>query len=134
MKSLTMRLTIAAAALFAAGAASAQTMKADIPFAFQAGGKLMAAGTYRVDLHSPRSTVTIRGTGLKSAVIAGYITHIESKVETAKLVFQCSRGNCSLLQVWPGYYESGLLFKAPKLDRNEEASLAVIHLRPDAAD
>jgi hypothetical protein len=129
-----MRLTIAAAALFAAGAASAQTMKADIPFAFQAGGKLMAAGTYRVDLHSPRSTVTIRGTGLKSAVIAGYITHIESKVETAKLVFQCSRGNCSLLQVWPGYYESGLLFKAPKLDRNEEASLAVIHLRPDAAD
>ena len=45
MTSLTTKLTIAAAALFAAGAASAQTLKADIPFAFQSGSKVMAAGT-----------------------------------------------------------------------------------------
>ena len=134
MKSLTTKLTIAAAALFAAGAVSAQTMKADIPFAFQAGGKVMAAGTYRVDLRSHVGLVTIRGVGREGAVIAQPITHIDRKEYTAKLVFVCGRGPCTLVQVWPGYAEDGLLFRSPKLDRNEEASFAVIHLRLDAAD
>ena len=136
MKSLTMKLTIAAVALFAAGALSAQTMTADIPFAFQAGGKVMAAGTYRVNLHGPGATVIIRDTGLKSVVMARYITHIVGKGDTttAKLVFVCGRGPCSLVQAWSGYGAEGLLFKTLKVDRNEEASLAAIHLRPDAAD
>jgi hypothetical protein len=133
MKSLTTKLMIAAAALFAAGAASAQTMTADIPFAFQAGGKVMAAGTYRVDLRSHVALV-IRGVGREGAAIAQPITHIDRKEYTAKLVFVCGRGPCTLVQVWPGYSEDGLLFKTPKRDRNEEASLTVIHLRPDAAD
>ena len=134
MKSLTMKLTIAAAALFAAGAVSAQTMKADIPFAFQAGGKVMAAGTYRVDLKGQAGLVTILGTAREGAVIVTPITHIERKENTAKLVFVCGRGLCSLVQAWPGYSEDGLLFRTPKLDRNEEASLTVIHLRLGAAD
>jgi hypothetical protein len=134
MKNLTTKLMFAAAALVAAGAASAQTMKADIPFAFQAGGKVMAAGTYRVDLKGQAGLVTILGTAREGAVIVTPITHIERKENTAKLVFVCGRGPCSLVQAWPGYSEDGLLFRTPKLDRNEEASLTVIHLRPDAAD
>jgi hypothetical protein len=134
MKNLTTKLMFAAAALVAAGAASAQTMKADIPFAFQAGGKVMAAGTYRVDLKGQAGLVTILGTAREGAVIVTPITHIERKENTAKLVFVCGRGLCSLVQAWPGYSEDGLLFRTPKLDRNEEASLTVIHLRPDAAD
>jgi hypothetical protein len=135
MKSLTMKLTIAAAALFAAGAASAQTMKADIPFAFQTGGKVMAAGTYRVDLRGPAATVILHDAKWESAVIARPVTHIAGKNEqTAKLVFVCGPGPCTLVQAWPGYSEDGLTFRAPKLDRNEEAHLSVIHLRPDAAD
>ena len=134
MKNLTTKLMFTAAILVAAGAASAQPMKADIPFAFQAGGKVMAAGTYRVDLRGPSGTVTIHGTGREGAVIAIPITHIDRKENTAKLVFVCGRGPCSLVQAWPGYSEDGLLFKTPKLDRNEEASLAVIHLRLGAAD
>ena len=134
MTSLTMKLTIAAAALFAAGAVSAQTMTADIPFAFQAGGKVMAAGTYRVDLGSNVGLVMIRGTRREGAVLVQPITHIDRREATAKLVFVCGRGPCSLLQVWSAYSEKGLLFLTPKLDRNEEASLTVIHLRPDAAD
>src|ERR1035438_4048543 len=117
MKSLTMKLTIAAVALFAAGALSAQTMTADIPFAFQAGGKLMAAGTYRVNLSGPSGMVVIRDTGLKSVVMARDITHIEREENAAKLVFVCGRGPCSLAQAWPGAHEDGLLFKTPKLDR-----------------
>jgi hypothetical protein len=129
-----MKLTIAAAALFAAGAVSAQTLKADIPFAFQAGGKAMAAGRYLVDLRGPGYTVVIRDASGKSAVMARYITHIDGSEGTAKLVFQCSRGNCSLQEAWSGYADSGLLFKTPKLDRNEEASLTVIQLRSVAGD
>jgi len=135
MKSLTMRLTIAAAALFAAGAVSAQTMTADIPFAFQAGGKLMEAGAYRVNLNGPASTVLIREDKWKStAVIARPVTRIEGEENAAKLVFVCGRGPCALVQAWPGAHGSGLLFKTPKRDRNEEATLAVIHLRLDLAD
>ena len=134
MKNLTTKLMFAAAALVAAGAASAQTMKADIPFAFQAGGKVMAAGTYRVDLKGQAGLVTILGTAREGAVIVTPITHIERKENTAKLVLVCGRGLCSLVQAWPSYSEDGLLFRTPKLDRNEEASLTVIHLRPDAAD
>jgi hypothetical protein len=129
-----MKLTIAAAALFAAGAASAQTLKADIPFAFQAGGKVMAAGTYQVDLRGPAGTVLIHDARWKNAVMARYISHTEGKVDTAKLVFLCGRGSCSLIQAWSGNGENGLLFRTPKLDRNEEASLTVIQLRHDAAD
>ena len=134
MKNLTTKLMFTAAILVAAGAASAQPMKADIPFAFQAGGKLMAAGTYRVDLSHPTGMVTIQGAGREGAVMARPITHIERKENTAKLVFVCGRGPCSLVQAWPGYAQDGLLFRTPKLHRNEEASLAVIHLRLDAAD
>ena len=134
MKNLTTKLMFAAAALVAAGAASAQSMKADIPFAFQAGGKVMAAGTYRVDLRGPGGTVTLHGAGREGAVIAQPITHIDRKEATAKLVFICGRGPCSLVQAWPGYSEDVLLFRPPKLNRNEEASLAMIHLRLDAAD
>ena len=50
MKTTTTKLTIAAAFLaLATGIASAQTLKADIPFAFRAGAKMMPAGEYTVD-------------------------------------------------------------------------------------
>jgi hypothetical protein len=134
MKSLTTKLMIAAAALVAAGVVSAQTMTADIPFAFQTSGKVMAAGTYRVNLRGPLGTVTIQGVSVKGAVLARPITHIDRKEANAKLVFVCGRGPCSLVQAWPGYSEDGYLFSTPKRDRNEEASLSVVHLRPNAAD
>src|ERR1035438_4845280 len=125
MKNLTTKLMFTAAVLVAAGAASAQPMKADIPFAFQAGGKVMAAGTYLVDLRGPSGTVTIHGTGREGAVIANPITHIDRKENTAKLVFVCGRGPCSLVQAWPGYSEDGLLFKT----RSEEHTSELQSLR-----
>src|SRR5271169_4577719 len=49
MTNFTMKMMVAAATVVvAAGTASAQNLKADIPFTFRAGGKVMAAGTYRV--------------------------------------------------------------------------------------
>ena len=54
MKRLTTNLMIAAAAIAAvAGSASAQTLKADIPFTFHAGGTVLPAGTYQIKVNSP---------------------------------------------------------------------------------
>ena len=61
-----------------------------------------------------------------------YITHIEREENAAKAGLRMRPR--ALAQAWPGAHEDGLMFKTPKLDRNEEASLTVIHLRPDAAD
>ena len=45
MKNFTMNMTLAVAALtLAAGTASAQTVKAEIPFAFRVGGQIMQPG------------------------------------------------------------------------------------------
>jgi hypothetical protein len=131
MKSLTTRIMIVAAALVTAGAASAQGMRAEIPFAFHAGGTVLAAGEYQVSLGGLGGTVTIRDTAHHTAVIAMPVTHIDRKGESAKLVFACTSGACSLVQAWPGD-GSGLQFKAPKSDPAEETSLTVVRLSPAA--
>ncbi len=49
MKSLIFNLVLAVTAVtLSSTLASAQTLKADIPFAFEAGGKVMAPGTYEL--------------------------------------------------------------------------------------
>jgi hypothetical protein len=49
MKNLTKNMMIAAAALVvAAGAAQAQTIKAEVPFSFRVAGTVLPAGEYRV--------------------------------------------------------------------------------------
>ena len=53
MTTTTLRTMIAVAALaVAAGSASAQTYRAEVPMAFQAGGKTLAAGSYEVRMGS----------------------------------------------------------------------------------
>src|SRR5580704_5635510 len=53
MKTLTMHSLVAVAALaVAAVSASAQSYKAEIPMAFHAGDKALAAGTYKLDVVS----------------------------------------------------------------------------------
>jgi hypothetical protein len=129
MKSLTTKLMIAAAALVAAGSASAQVLKADVPFAFQANGKTMAAGVYQVHTTGSRGVMTIRGK--HSVALAVPLTGIDAKEASAKLVFSCSRGGCALAQVWTGTAH-GLVLATPKWQRKEEATLTVIPLRPNA--
>src|SRR4051812_13502700 len=51
MTRLSLNLMIATAAMAAvAGSAAAQNLKADVPFSFHANGKVMAAGTYDVNV------------------------------------------------------------------------------------
>jgi len=132
MTRLTTKLMIAAAALVAAGAASAQTLKADIPFAFQASGKAMAAGKYLVVYRGGVSNMVLIRRYNHEAVLAAPVSRKEGKVENAKLVFVCAHGTCSLSQIWAGNSASGLEFKTPKLDPREQASVVAIPMRVGA--
>jgi hypothetical protein len=133
MTRLTTKLMIAAAALVAASAASAQTMQATIPFDFRAAGKVMPAGTYHVDIDRLGGTVIIRDWH-KTGVVTMAMAHKAGAESAPKLVFACGRGSCSLLRIWPGYSQPSLEFGIPKLNPSDETSLAVIPLRRNAAE
>src|SRR5215471_13394266 len=98
MKSLTTKLMIAAAALaVATGAASAQTMKADIPFAFRAGGQMLPAGEYRVEMKGPHATVVLsnfkeRRSGILMAISASDAPKDWRDSGTGVLGFECGAG------------------------------------------
>lgn len=82
------RLMIAAATLVvAAGSASAQSLKAEIPFAFRAGGVVMPAGTYQVktDNHlGGHPYFEIRSVdGGRSVLLVGSVPHNPKKAWAA---------------------------------------------------
>jgi len=52
-------LTLAACIVLFAAAAPAQTLKANVPFAFMANGNVMPAGEYRVTIDSARGLLTV---------------------------------------------------------------------------
>jgi hypothetical protein len=138
MKSLTTKVMLAAAALaLATGIASAQSMKADIPFTFRVSGMVMTAGTYEVSLvsHSGGApTLRIWNADRHESVLAIPAARMEAMTEgNAKLVFQCGASRCSLIQVWNGT-PSGYMFNAPKMGKDEERFLAVIPLRQDKGE
>jgi hypothetical protein len=114
MNRLTMHLAIAAAALTAvAGSASAQIMKAEIPFSFHAGNTLMQPGSYDVQvLRSAGNTqFLIRNNDThKGAFVLGMLEPGAPKGLSddapARLSFECAEGQCVLRQLWPGAFNS----------------------------
>ncbi len=139
MKKLTTRFMIATAALVvAAGAASAQTMTASIPFEFRAGNRVMEAGTYRVDNLSARTNSPIfrllnvnsgRPIALmpQAAVDPAKTWNASGK---GKLVFACTSGSCALAEIWTGSDTHAYKVYRPKLGKDETADLKEIPLQP----
>ncbi len=122
MKSSTMRMMIAAAALVvAAGTASAQTYKAEIPMAFRAAGKLMTPGSYeiRVARNSATELVFVRNTEAPGAVILVVKAKADPPKEwrqggNPKVGFACIDGACHLSALWDGSDVSEYVFGSPK--------------------
>jgi hypothetical protein len=116
MKTLTTNLMIAAVALaVAAGTASAQTMKVDVPFAFQTGRTAMPAGSYKVSLDSARGIVYMQNDDSTARVTLLPSSRIEEgKSGAAKLVFSCAAGRCALTQAWSGEPGVNYSFALPK--------------------
>ncbi len=110
MKSSTMRLTIAAAALaVAAGTASAQIYKAEIPVTFRAGGAMMLPGAYEVRVQSgnagiPQVFVRNLDDYKQQVVLIPTPGNDAPKAwrDAGKPVFafECAEGRCVLRNLW----------------------------------
>ncbi len=134
MKRTTMNLMLAAATLMVASTvASAQALKAEIPFAFRAGGKVMAPGTYMVMASNGESRLQIRGRD--GSVLLGTGVREDAPktwkhAGRAVLEFACyNDGGCALQRVWTG--DDGIQahkFTAPKRGAGDARGLAAIRL------
>jgi len=143
MKKLTTRLMIATAALVVvAGAASAQTLTAQIPFEFRVGNRVMAPGTYQVGLASSMSSAPLfllRGDySHGSAILVAQAAVDPQKAWAAegspKLEFACGGGSCALAEIWEGRGRNAYKFRVPKLNGNEDAKLRVIPMQRDKGE
>ncbi|HTS67029.1 MAG TPA: hypothetical protein VMH28_33620 [Candidatus Acidoferrales bacterium] len=134
MKSFTSKLMITAAALVVAtGVASAQSLKAEIPFAFRAGGKLMAPGTYQVaDSDSKRYLVLHNYEAKASVIMIPALLKDPPKAWAAKgdpvIAFACGTGPCELAEIWSASGYPAMTFSRGKSGSVEQASLTEIRL------
>ena len=139
MKNLTMRMMVAAAALVVAGGvASAQNMKAEIPFRFQAAGAWLEPGTYLINHMSGSSAIyriaNLDAAGAVLAMPQVTISRNNGKAGQGKLVFECAAGKCALVQLWDASTDVAYGFSRPKRSKDEAAMASVISIRMEKAE
>ena len=138
MKRMTNRMITAAAVLMiGAGVASAQdAMKAEIPFAFSAGGKVTEPGKYMLRMAPGASSTKILGlynetTRHTYRVAPVHHSDAPKNWQTSgapRAAFDCSTGACSLRKIWLG--EGNVYnFHGPKM-KSGEMQLTEILLKP----
>jgi hypothetical protein len=126
------QLTITAAVLvLAGGTASAQTLNAQIPFAFTAGGKVMRRGAYEVQVKNANSLVILSNFQAREGAMLLPSNRSDAGSEwRAKgdpvLVFECGIGPCALIRLWTGGGNPALSVPHGSLGREEHASLTLI--------
>jgi len=133
---------IAVAALAAAaGSASAEELKADIPFTFRAGKALMQPGTYELKMavSDTRSFFLLRNTDTNTSVlVANFNQGDVPKDWQAKgkpiIAFECYGQECVLRDLWSGRNGSAYHFNGPKLGRDGDSHIASIAMRPSKGD
>jgi hypothetical protein len=136
MKNLTTNLMLAAIALAAAtGVASAQQLKAEIPFSFRAQGMMAPAGTYTVRKDTtggvPKFLLRSVASGdsiLLMSMIQGDPNKAWEASGAAVLEFECGDSGCALNRLWSGRGAPAYRFSHPKAEKGERAHLAVIRL------
>lgn len=139
MKSLPINLMLATAVMMVAStAASAEDMKANIPFAFQAGGKVLAPGKYMIRSTSGESHFVLTNLESFESVILLPRGLQDPKREwtaadTGVLQFACSAGDCALKQIWTHRTFPAHEFPTPKTLDGKSTSLAVIRATVDKA-
>ena len=128
MKRFTNKLATAAAVLMVtAGVASAQSaLKAEIPFAFSAGGKVTEPGTYQLRFMRGAGSHGVFGiynNATKHGVLA-LAMYAEDPPKTwqttgeARVAFDCSSGACVLAKIWLGE-GSSYAFAGPRKKSGE---------------
>ena len=134
MKQLTTNLMAVAVVALAAGSASAQALKADIPFTFQVSGVTMSAGTYVVmsPSNSGSKYVVLRNTDTNKSVMAMYTPNDPAKELKAQgragIQFECGGPQCALRQIWTDSGSPAYAFRGPKLGSDGDKHMAFIPL------
>ena len=142
MKTLKTRLTIAAAALaVVAGSASAQSLKAEIPFTFHAQNATLSPGSYLVTTaySTGRQYVILRNADTGAAAILAQYFNADTPwaaraADHARLTFECAGRDCVLRELWKGGGNGGFKFVGPKLPRGEDARIAEVALTSTKTD
>ena len=121
MKKQAMNLVAALGFLLAVSATSAfaQTMKADIPFAFHAANETLPAGRYEVSTaNTVKGSIIVRGTENKQAV-AALVINVASKrtPEVSKLIFRRYGDQYFLAQIFVKGQTSGIEMLQTKAER-----------------
>jgi hypothetical protein len=127
MKRLTMNCMLAAAALTAvATSASAQSMKAEIPFTFHAGQALLAPGAYLVTMDRGLSGryFLLRNADTRKAVLVSLVGERDAQKAweadgNPRLLFECAGGRCALREMWTGPGNRALGIPGPTFGRDE---------------
>jgi len=136
MNNATFKLSIAASVLLAAvSTASAQSMKAEVPFAFDAGKTHLQAGTYSVNWERSAGgapLVRIHSVETKKNIMAiGRSERYHSTpAENVALQFQCTDGRCELAGLRTP--TSDYTFATAKPGAGTR--IAMVVLRPDRAE
>ena len=134
MKSLTMNLMFAAAALVTASSAAmaADVVAFKVPFAFQAAGKTMAAGTYRVRPANDKSYFTLSNVRSGETVFVNALAPHDPEKEwksqdgSGVLQFECGEGECGLKQLWAGQGYPAVYVSRPGGQEGKSTHLALI--------
>src|SRR4051794_36017262 len=120
MKGFTKQSMLATAVVvLAAGGASAQTLKADIPFTFQVGDVVMSPGTYRVVISHTAGErhLIFRNADTNASVLAQYapgdVPSAWRVRGTPMVKIECSGAQCALREVWPGFDAPAYHFRGP---------------------
>lgn len=142
MKRLTMNCMIAAAALTAvASGASAQSMKAEIPFNFHAGQAMLAPGAYTVTMdrgYGARYFILRNMDTGKGVMVAKNGQRTARKDWEAagkpRMVFECAGARCALREVWEGPGTAAHMISTPRFAPGEAIRTAEIALTSAKGD
>jgi putative salt-induced outer membrane protein YdiY len=122
--------------LAAAGTASAQTLKAEIPFSFQAAGTRMHPGAYSVRLKSAGSGTIVQimneDEGRSVMTLPRSVsTPWNATGASVVLSFACTNGNCELSSL---RNDTGAVYTFTTSKKSPETRIATVVLRPDRSE
>jgi len=125
MKTFTIHTIFAAAALFGATAAHADTLlKAEVPFAFSMNGAKFAPGTYEIRAgRTPDQLIlcNLENYRMAFALYSPAETPREAQDGKSRLVFKCVDGACILADVVDSVSGIELRLPAPKFPKGARA-------------
>jgi len=136
----TTKMMMATAAFLAVAATgSAQSLKAEIPFAFEAGKARMQPGSYQVRVNRNSGgapTVQIFNYDDHNSVLVlprtvDQPSRTAASSSNAVLTFECTDGHCALARIWDG---STSVYAFPTPKPGSTTHIATVMLRSERGD